>query len=70
MINFDDITRGKKKEHSPHWRQIPDHSYRTLKIGGSGSGKTNALLNLISHQPDTDKTDLYAKVHLKQNAKC
>ena len=30
-------------------------------IGGSGSGKTNALLNLINYQPDTDKIHLYAK---------
>ena len=30
-------------------------------IGGSGSGKTNALLNLIKEQDDTDKTYLYAK---------
>ena len=30
-------------------------------IGGSGSGKTNALLNLISQQSDIDKIYLYAK---------
>ena len=35
---------------------IPDHPYRVLIIGGSGSGKTNALLNLINNQPDIDKT--------------
>ena len=40
---------------------IPDHQYRILKIGGSGSGKTNALLNLIKNQPDIDKIYLYAK---------
>ena len=39
---------------------IPDHSYRILIIGGSGSGKTNALLNLINNQPDIDKIYLYA----------
>ena len=32
-----------------------------LIIGGSGSGKTNALLNLIHNQPDIDKIYLYAK---------
>ena len=31
-------------------------------IGGSGSGKTNALLNLINKQNDIDKIYLYAKV--------
>ena len=40
---------------------IPDHPYRILIIGGSGSGKTNPLLNLIKNQPDLDKTYLYAK---------
>ena len=32
-----------------------------LIAGGSGSGKTNALLNLINNQPDIDKRYLYAK---------
>ena len=40
---------------------IPDHPYRILIIGGSGSGKTNALLSLIKNQPDIDKIYLYAK---------
>ena len=35
--------------------------YTELIVGGSGSGKTNALLNLINNQPDIDKTYLYAK---------
>ena len=30
-------------------------------IGGSGSGKTNVLLNLIKEQDDIDKFYLYAK---------
>ena len=30
-------------------------------IGGSGSGKTNALLNLITQQDDIDKIYLYTK---------
>ena len=30
-------------------------------IGGSGSGKTNALLNLINEQNDIDKIYLYAR---------
>ena len=30
-------------------------------IGGSESGKTNLLLNLIENQPDIDKMYLYAK---------
>ena len=39
----------------------PDHPHRVFIIGGSGSGKTNALLNLINEQDDMDKIDLYAK---------
>ena len=45
MINFDDYTNENKTKHNPKWLYIPDHPYRILIIGGSGSGKTNALLN-------------------------
>ena len=61
MINFDEYTNGNKIEHNSKWPYIPDHPYRILIIGGSGSGKTNALLNLINNQPDIDKIYLYAK---------
>ena len=61
MINFDEYTNENKKEHNPNWPYIPDHPYRILIIGGSGTGKTNALLNLIHNQPDIDKIYLYAK---------
>ena len=61
MINFDDYTNENKSLHNKNWPYIPDHPYRTLIIGGSGSGKTNTLLNLIDNQPDIDKIYLYAK---------
>ena len=61
MINFDDYTNENIIEHNSKWPYIPDHPYRILIIGGSGSGKTNALLNLINNQPDIDKIYLYAK---------
>ena len=38
-----------------------NHPYRILIIGGSGSRKTNTLLNLINEQKDIDKMHLYAK---------
>ena len=61
MINFDDYTNENIIEHNLTWPYIPDHPYRILIIGSSGSGKTNALLNLINNQPDIDKIYLYAK---------
>ena len=61
MINFDDYTNENIIEHNSKWPYIPDHPYRILIIGGSGSGKTNALLNLINNQPDIDKIYFYAK---------
>ena len=35
--------------HNPIWPYITDHPHRILIIGGSRSGKTNLLLNLIKH---------------------
>ena len=40
---------------------MPDHPYRILIIGGSGSGKTNTFLNLINEQHDINKIYLYAR---------
>ena len=61
MINFDEYTNENKIEHNLKWPYIPDHPYRILIVGGSRSGETNALLNLINNQPDIDKIFLYAK---------
>ena len=61
MINFDNYTNENKTEHNSKWPQIPDHLYRILILGGSRSGKTKALLNLINNQPNIDKIYLYAK---------
>ena len=61
MINFYDVVKENTKEHNPNWSQISYHPYRILIIGGSGSGKTNSLFNLINEEPDIDKISLYAK---------
>ena len=61
MINLESITNENNKEHKKKWPFIPDHLYRILIISGSGSEKTNALLNLIKEQDYIDKTYLYAK---------
>ena len=48
--------------HNPNEPYISDHPYRILITGGSGSGKTNVLLNLIKKQrPDINKIYLYLK---------
>ena len=66
MMNFDNYINENnevalKTKHNKNWSYIPDHPYRILIIEGSGSGKTNLLLDLIENQPDIDKIYLYAK---------
>ena len=61
MVNFDDYSIENRTEHNSKLPCIPDHPYRTLIIGGSGSRKKNALLNLINNQPDIHKIYLHAK---------
>ena len=46
IINLDAVIKENIKVYNPNWVQIPDHPYRILIIGGSGSGKTNSLFNL------------------------
>ena len=55
MINSDYVTKEKIIEHNPIVPQIHEHAYRTLLIGGPGSGKANSLFSLINQQPDIDK---------------
>ena len=61
MINLDNITNENNKKHNEKWPYIPDHLYRIIIIGGSRSGKTNALINLINEQNDIDNICLYAR---------
>ena len=61
MINFDDCVNENRTEHKRNQPYITDKPCRTLIIGGSGSGKTNVLLNLIENQLDICKIYLYAK---------
>ena len=60
-MNFDDYKNENKTQHNENWPYILDHPYRILIIGGSGSGKRKALLNLINNQLAIDKIYLYAK---------
>ena len=61
MINLDSITNENNKKHNKKWLYIPDHPYRIIIIGGSGSEKINALINLIRGQNDIGKIYLYAR---------
>ena len=61
MINLESITNENNKTRNEKWPYIPDHRNRILISGGSGSGKTNTLLNLINEEHDIDKIYLYAR---------
>ena len=61
MINVDHVIGANTITHNPNWQYIPNHPYRNLIIGGSGSGKTNTWLILINHQADIDEIYLYPK---------
>ena len=63
MKNYDESV---KIYHNPIWLYIFDYPYRILINGGTGSVRTNGILNLIKHeQPDIDKICLYAKDQFK-----
>ena len=70
MINFDDITRERIKAQNPKWLQIHDHPYKILIIGGSESGKINALLNRISRNQIPIKSICKLRLHMKQSTNC
>ena len=61
VINLDSITNENNKKQNGKWPYIPDHPYKIIIIGGFGSGKTNALINLINEQNDIGKIYLYAR---------
>ena len=64
MFTLDDITNENNKEHNLIQQYIPDHPYRILIIGGSESGKTNALPNLMKEQCNDNLVD---KIYLYTN---
>ena len=61
MVNVDNYVSENRTKHNRNWPYIPNHPYRMLIIGGSGSEKRKVLLNLIENQPDIDKIYLYTK---------
>ena len=67
MFNSDYVTKKDIKERNPNWPENPDHPYRMLIVGGSGSEKINALITLINYEPNIDKIFYIPKIHTKQN---
>ena len=67
MINFDHYTNENNIERNSKWPYIPDHPCRILIVGGSGSAKTNALLNSINNQPDIYKMYQYTEDPYEKN---
>ena len=59
MFNLDYITTENNENHNKMWPYIPDHPYGMLLIGSSGTGKSNALLNLIKEH---DSENLIGKI--------
>ena len=43
MANIDNILKEVTKEHNSSYPQIPDHPYRILTTGGSGSAKRKII---------------------------
>ena len=64
MFTLDASTNENNRDQIKKWPYIPDYPYRMLIIGGSGSGKTNVLLNLTKEQ---DSDNLIDEIYL--NAK-
>ena len=44
MINLDSIVNNNNEKHNEKWPYIPNHPYRILIIGGSGSVKKTRCL--------------------------
>ena len=58
-MNIDNYVHENKAEHNEKWPYIPDHPYTVIINGGSGSRKTNALINLINEENDIGKIYLF-----------
>lgn len=63
FINFDEVITkiyGEKKKYDQQDFNAPDHPFRMCIIGGSGSGKTNTLVNMLFKMLKFEKIYLYA----------
>ena len=73
MIGYDDITGENKAKHILNQPYILDNQFRIIINGDSGSGKINALLNLVEIK-DVDDYDIIDKIYFyvkdPNEAKC
>ena len=68
MKNYDESV---EMIHKPNWLYSLEHPFRNLIIGGSGSGKTNVLLNLIKISEQMLAKFFYlSKIHSNQSINC
>lgn len=66
MIYFNEVKGENSWKDNPHyWPQIPDHQYRILIVGRSGSEKL-MLLNLTNHQRKMLKSLFTLKIYTNQ----
>ena len=71
MKNYDESV---EIYHNPNWIYTTDHPHRNLIIGGSGSGKSNMLLDLTKNKRNdiiylSVKDPLESKYHLLINGR-
>ena len=60
-----------KANHNPNWTYIPNHPYRILIIGGSGSDKTYVIeLNKKATTRYLIKFIYTSKIHSNQSINC
>ena len=69
MINCEDVTNKNIDIHNLNYPQIPNHLYKILIIGDSGSGTINTLLNLIKQLDNDDYSIIYLYVKGRNEAK-
>ena len=64
------FTKEDIKKHNSNWLPNPDHPYKILITGDSGSGKRNSLFNLIVNGHILTKLIYMLKITMKQNINC
>ena len=64
FINFDTVIKCNKTNVINKNKFTPQHCSSFLKVGKTGIGKTNFLLNILNLNPIWDKSYIYANTYL------